>query len=123
MIFCVATGLVSPINVSVGSSTVVEEDSIEKFIFYSCIEVLMSKNALKVISFEQLRFSEYCFSLSRGLISSTEVSFETLIFELFFRLKNVDFFPCNRNLLVRKIQKLLCNLICLVNQNQFSPKF
>ena len=33
MIFCVANSLVSLINVSVGSSTVVEEDSIEKFFF------------------------------------------------------------------------------------------
>ena len=51
--------------------------------FDSGIEVLMSKNALKVFSFESHRFSEYCFSLSRGLISSTEVSFENIYFRAF----------------------------------------
>ena len=53
---------------------------------------MMSGKALKVFSFESLPFSEHCFFLSGGLISSTEVPLETLIFELLFRLKRGRFF-------------------------------
>ena len=47
----------------------------------------MSKDALKVFSFESSRFSESCFSVSRGVISSSAVSIGNKYFEQTFRLK------------------------------------
>ena len=47
----------------------------------------MSKNALKVFIFESSRFSESCFSVSRGVISSIAVSIGNKYFEQTFRLK------------------------------------
>ena len=47
----------------------------------------MSKNALKVFSFESSRYSESCFYVSRGVISSIAVSIENKYFEQTYRLK------------------------------------
>ena len=47
----------------------------------------MSKNALKVFSFQSSRYSESCFSVSRGVISSIAVSIENKYFEQTYRLK------------------------------------
>ena len=73
---CVGTGSVSPIKVSIESSTVVQEDSLRMFFFDSCNNILMSAIALKVFCFEQPRYSKKCFSVSTTLVSFIEVSME-----------------------------------------------
>ena len=76
LIFCVANGLASPMNVLIESPIVVVGYSIEFFYFDSCITILMSRNALKVFSFKTRRSSKKCFSVSTGLNSSIKVSIE-----------------------------------------------
>ena len=80
--FCVATGLVFPINVSVEVATAVEEDSIEKFLLLIlALKVWYSGNALE-FSFwiTSIRYCKTCFAVSRGLIFSVKVSIRSFNF-------------------------------------------
>ena len=123
LIFCAATGLVSPINVLIASPIVVVEDSIEEFFYFdSCIAILMSGNALMVFSFESRRSSKKIFSVSTGLNSSIKVSIEKKILELTFSFKKCRLSSCYKILMVQNFQKVQCIMISLGIQNSFSSE-
>ena len=69
----------------------------------------MSKNALKVFSFESSRFSESCFSVSRGVISSIAVSIGNKYFDQTFRLKVCRFSSLQQKLDGPKFPKVSMN--------------
>ena len=69
----------------------------------------MSKNALKVFSFEPSRFSESCFSVSRGVISSIAVSIGNKYFDQTFRLKVCRFSSLQQKLDGPKFPKVSMN--------------
>ena len=114
----------SPINKSIGSSTVLEEDSTE----YYCFFILASKSCCpkthrRFLVLNHLDFQNHVSPLVEGgslpsrSQSDLSNSGKTLI-SLF-----VDFLVGIRKLIVWKLQKLLWNLINLYIQAQISAQF
>ena len=80
LIFCVATRFVSPIKVSVGSPTVVVQDSIEKVLIWFLYQIFDVRERTECCVLNQLGFQNHVSTLVEARFFAIEVSIETLQF-------------------------------------------
>ena len=124
LMICVATGFVSPVNVSIERSTVLEEDSLEKL----CILILALNfwcpKAYWRFCFELNRLSKSNFSVNRAVIFSIAVWIEKIRFWTDFKVEKMSNFLLATATWWRKMfQKVLWILIYLDIQTPLSRKF
>ena len=99
LIFCVATRFVSPIKVSVGSPTVVVQDSIEKVLIWFLYQIFDVQERTECCVLNQLGFQHPVSPLVEAWFLPSRSQSETIILTRRLGWKYVDFVPCNRNLI------------------------
>ena len=123
LLFCVGTRLVSPINVSVESSINVEKGSFEKFLVWFLYQVFGVRKRTEGCVLDHLGFQNHVSTLVEAWFLPSRSQSERNNLSRRLGWKDVDFLPCNRNLLVRKFQKVQGALIYLDVLTQFSRNF
>ena len=123
LMFCVATGLVSPINVSIGSSTVKEENSTEKFFILSLAsKSLCPKTHSRFSVLNHLQFQKHVLQQLEACSLPSRPQWKVFNFRQTFTLKScrLCFWQQNTDSLI--IPKAEFNLIYLYMQAQFSAQ-
>ena len=122
--FCVAVALVSPINVSIESSTFLEEDSLENFcILIRALKSWCPKTYWR-FCFELTRLSKSNFSVNRAVIFSIAVWIEKIRFWTDFKVEKMSNFLLATATWWRKMfQKVLRILMYLDIQTPLSRNF
>ena len=97
-IFCVATGLVSPINVSVESSTVVVEGSVEEFFFILALKSWCPETHWRFLVLNNIDFQIIVSPVVEAWFLQSTSRSTKIVFELTFSLKRCRFSSLHQKL-------------------------
>ena len=123
LLFCVPTRLLSPINVSVESSIIVEKGSFEKFLLWFLYQNFDVRKRTEVCVLNHLGFQNHVSTLVEAWFLPSRSQSEKNNLSRRLGWKDVDLLPCNRNLMVRKLQNFLWTLADLDIITQFPRNF
>ena len=121
-----SSGLVSPINVSIESSKFVEKKRKIDWEIFNLILVLKywcPKTHWRFLVLNHLAFQNHVSPLVEAWYLPSRFQSERNNLSRRLGWKDVDFLPCNRNLMVRKLQNILWTLADIDIITQFSRKF
>ena len=91
LIFCVATRFVSPIKASVGSPTVLVQDSIEKFLIWFLYQLFDVRKRTEGCVLNQLGFQNHVSTLVEARFFPSRSQLKNFSFDQTFRLKRCWF--------------------------------